>query len=385
MGTTLSEVLDLVGKLDDTPGDETARERFRRYLSKNVQDAGQIRDYVEECLRNTGDQYNRALQDLVNVIGRFLGFEVGFGRYQGVKGQIGFDGRWRSPTGFHIVVEVKTTDVYSVKTAVLMDYINQLISEKTIGSWDDVLGLYVIGRVDPEIKQLENAIVAEKRGDQLRMISVDSLLSLAEMMKVYDVRHQDIVSVLRPSGPTIDPIVDLMTRLVAGPGTVESQPQPVEEVHVPTPEKPDIADVVYWLTPVKSAEEQSAEECIRQLVGQAGIYAFGERTPGRAHIKIGDAVCFYATGTGVIAHATVASLPGKKPHPKVLHSEQYPWVFKLTDPKLNLDKPMIIDEETRARLDAFRDRKPGGNWAWFVQATHKVTEHDFRILTRHEV
>ena len=36
MGTTLSEVLDLVGKLDDTPGDDTARERFRRYFTRNL-------------------------------------------------------------------------------------------------------------------------------------------------------------------------------------------------------------------------------------------------------------------------------------------------------------------------------------------------------------
>lgn len=43
-----------------------------------------LRDYVEECLRESGDQYNRALQDLANHLGRFLGFEVAFGRYHGV-------------------------------------------------------------------------------------------------------------------------------------------------------------------------------------------------------------------------------------------------------------------------------------------------------------
>ena len=57
---TLTETLDLVGRLDDTPGEETPRERFRRRLHDKVREVGQVRDYIEECLRTPGDQYNRA-------------------------------------------------------------------------------------------------------------------------------------------------------------------------------------------------------------------------------------------------------------------------------------------------------------------------------------
>jgi hypothetical protein len=85
MSIALKEILGLVGKLDDTSGDETSRERFRRFLKENITEVGQIRDYIEECLRNSGDKYNRALQDLVNYLGHFLGFEVIFGRYHGVQ------------------------------------------------------------------------------------------------------------------------------------------------------------------------------------------------------------------------------------------------------------------------------------------------------------
>jgi hypothetical protein len=60
MSVTLSEVLALVGEPDDTPGDDAPRERFGRYLKAKVTEAGQVRDYVEECLRGTGDQYNPA-------------------------------------------------------------------------------------------------------------------------------------------------------------------------------------------------------------------------------------------------------------------------------------------------------------------------------------
>lgn len=379
MSIPISQILDLVGKLDDSPGDDTPRERFRRFLKDNIVEVGQIRDYVEECLRTKGDQYNRALQDLVNYIGHFLGFEVAFGRYQGVSGQIGFDGHWKSAEGLHIVVEVKTSEAFAIKPATLNRYVDELISTKSIPSWDDALGLFVIGRPDPETRQLENSIIAEKRTSQLRIISVDSLLSLAEMMNEYDIAHEDILAVIRPSTPTIDPVIDLMARLVAEPKEVAGK----EETRPPL--KPSVeSEAAYWLTSVKSTKEETAEECIQKLVGREQIYAFGERTPGRKHLKPGDWICFYESGKGVVAHAIITTSPEKKPHPKVRQSHQYPWVFHLDRSKLYLDDPTVINAGLRSRLDAFEGRDPEGPWAWFVQATRSITHHDFRILTRQQ-
>jgi transcription elongation factor GreA-like protein len=68
MTMTLSQILALVGALDDSLGNETARERFRRFLKDNAKDVGQLRDYIQERLNNSGTQYNRALQDLANYI-----------------------------------------------------------------------------------------------------------------------------------------------------------------------------------------------------------------------------------------------------------------------------------------------------------------------------
>jgi hypothetical protein len=310
MVLTLQQILALVGKLDDTPGNETPRERFRQFLKQNVRDVGQIRDYIEECLRNSGDQYNRALQDLVNYLGDFLGFTVTFGRYQGVQGQNGFDGHWTSPTGFHIVVEVKTTDAYAIKTSILVGYIDAFISEKVVTNWENALGLYVVGRPDAELRQLENAIVAERRTQQLRIISTESLLSLAETASEYKVTHEEILSLLRPSEPKIDTIVDLISRLVA-----ERKSESIEEVtnlleleKVPQPkELPKQEDEGYWLTSVKSDEKATAEDTVKLLVGREHVYAFGDGTPGRKLIKPGDWICFYATGKGIIAHAKITS------------------------------------------------------------------------------
>ena len=374
---TLEQIFGLVGILDDAPGDDTARERFRRFLLENIREVGQVRDYIEECLRTSGDQYNRALQDLVNHLGHFLGFSVTFGRYKGISNEIGFDGLWKSPTGFSIVIEVKTSETYAINTAPLIGYVDRLISAREIRSWESAIGLYVIGRPDPETRQLENTILAEKRTGQLRVISVESLLSLTEMMNDYDVAHEDTLDILYPPGPAIDPVVDLMARLVAQSRSDDSA------AHVTAEFGPEIeGETMFWLTSVKSDEAGTWEDTIHTLVNRERIYAFGERTPGRKSIKPGDWICFYGAGTGVVAHARITTRPKKQPHPSVRNPERYPWVFQLGDAYVYTDTPTVIDAELRSQLDAFRDRDPNGPWAWFVQATHSLSQHDFETLTR---
>ena len=384
MSIPLQQLLSLVGSLDDSAGQGTPRERFRTFLRDSVREIGQVRDYVGECLRNKGDQYSRALQDIVNHLGTLLGFNVEFGRYQGVRGQIGFDGYWESPTGFHVVVEVKTTEVYAVRTAALVGYVDSMISEQRIPDWDHALGLYVVGRPDPELRQLENAIVAERRAHQLRITSAESLLSLAEVMTTYDVLHTDVLAVICPSGPTIDPVIELMARLVSETRALDEAPDGEqesisEEEHEPAATE---AEPSYWLTPVKGDDEQTAEQVVERLVGREHVYAWGERTPGRKQLKPGDWICCYASSVGVVAHAKVVSAPQRMRHPKIRNPDSYPWVFNLDGPCLYLDEPVPIDADLRAQMDAFRGRDANGSWSWLVQGTRSLSKHDFQVVTR---
>ena len=105
-------------------------------------------------------------------------------------------------------------------------------------------------------------------------------------------------------------MVSLISRLVAqqtseptsSNGGVEQTIQSVEPIEQ---QRVSTDDVAYWLTPVKGDKDQSAEDVLQTLLGQEGIYAFGERTPRRKELKAGDRMCFYAAGKGVVAHATV--------------------------------------------------------------------------------
>jgi hypothetical protein len=56
----------------------------------------------------------------------------------------------------------------------------------------------------------------------------------------------------------------------------------------------------------------------------------------------------------------------------------------VSSPKLYLDSPVFIDADLRSQLEDFKHRDPAKSWAWFVQGTGRVTEHDFAVLTRTE-
>ncbi|MBL9182951.1 MAG: hypothetical protein JNN17_12490 [Verrucomicrobiaceae bacterium] len=48
--------------------------------------------YANECLTDKFDGSGLALQDVINEVGKRLGFKVEQGRYRGIQGEIGFDG-----------------------------------------------------------------------------------------------------------------------------------------------------------------------------------------------------------------------------------------------------------------------------------------------------
>ena len=88
------------------------------------------------------------------------------------------------------------------------------------------------------------------------------------------------------------------------------------------------------------------------------------------------------TGNGIVAHATVNSSPKKEKRQEIRNPESYPWIFSLKDPELYLDNSIIIDKSLRSKLDAFKGKDLNKLWAWFVQSTRKITEHDYGLLTR---
>ena len=83
--------------------------------------------YSDECLEEGFTGSGLALQDIINEVGRRLGFDVVNGRYRGKSGAIGNDGLWELPNKHKFVLEVKTTDAYRIDLNTIADYRRELL------------------------------------------------------------------------------------------------------------------------------------------------------------------------------------------------------------------------------------------------------------------
>jgi len=375
----LQTLLNLVGRLDDSSDAGSASIRFRDYIRNNVGSASELRTYVDAALSSAGEQYNKALQDLINHVGHLLGFDVEFGRYRGVRGGIGFDGVWRSPTGGVLVVEAKTTDVYTVKTATLLSYINDLVSAGQLERSSEATGLYVYGRFDAGTSQLENAIIAERRQEQLRVVSVDALLNLLELTQEYELQHETVLQLLLPSPVRVDTMVNLIFDI-----TSQERRAAVEETPVPA-ESPEPAlgeQINYYLLPAADSEDGTPVlENLHHWLDR-GMWGLGQRTAHRKSFQAGDRLCFYAVRIGVVVECTVVSpafeLDRKRsPKPKL----DVPYGIELRDVRWFEESPVVLTADVRGGLSAFHGRDLSKGWAWFVQGTSKLTREDFALLT----
>lgn len=153
---------------------------LREYLQ--LATVEKLGEYAERCLEEPFTNSGKVLQDVVNELGRRLEYDVTNGRYQGVAGGIGYDGLWLSPEGHSIVVEVKTTDAYRISLDTIMKYRRALQSQSAIGEGASVL--IVVGRHDTG--ELEAQVRGSRHAWEIRLLSVDALLKLANLKQDTD-------------------------------------------------------------------------------------------------------------------------------------------------------------------------------------------------------
>ncbi len=193
------------GKLLD--GGSSSAE-FRAFLALVPSDL--LSRYAAECIAEPFSNSGHAFQDLVNEVGRRLGFLVTPGRYRGVSGQNGFDGLWVFPHDHAAVVEVKTTDAYRIVLETVANYRRTLIADGKIGEKNSSI-LIVVGREDTG--EFEAQIRGSRYAWDVRVISLEGLLRLLALKEELEdpetVRR--IHAILVPREFTrLDEIVDLV-------------------------------------------------------------------------------------------------------------------------------------------------------------------------------
>ena len=214
------------GKLAD---DSVACSEVREYLRSIPSQL--IAKYVDQCLQRSFDDSGLALQDLVNELGRRLGFTVTPGRYRGSSAQPGNDGIWADASRHAIVVEVKTTDAYRIDLDRVAGYRQALAKADAIDLERSSM-LIVVGREDTG--GLEAQIRGSRHAWDMRLISVEALLRMLELKE--EVEDPAIVNriheILRPREFTrLDPIVDIAFAAVED---IRKEEAPEEEPEVRT-------------------------------------------------------------------------------------------------------------------------------------------------------
>lgn len=192
------------GELRD---DSLCSTELRQYLSQVS--TQRLADFAEHCLTSSFPKSGVVLQDVVNELGRRLEYKVVNGKYQGIRGGVGFDGIWRSPDASAIVVEVKTTDTYRIALDTVARYRDKLQASGEVPTPASIL--IVVGRDDTG--ELEAQVRGSKHAWDMRLISVDSLISLVRVKEQTDsgATASKIRGVLVPVEYTrLDRLVDVM-------------------------------------------------------------------------------------------------------------------------------------------------------------------------------
>jgi hypothetical protein len=261
-GKALKQIIGFAGSGKLRHGNDTSHQ-FRTFLYHIPSEV--LSGYANECLTEKFTDNGLALQDVVNQVGRRIGFDVVDGRYTGVAGSIGFDGMWRSSDGHSIIVEVKTTDAFSIDLDKIAGYRRSLIREGAIDE-DHSSILIVCGRDDTG--NLESQVRGSRHAWDIRLISVDALLRLMQLKERLEDPStiQKIRDILVPREYTrVDGIIDLAFSTTEESQQAESTPDLTENGAAETP---------LMLSPelvVKAPPAKFHAACIERIQSHLGI------------------------------------------------------------------------------------------------------------------
>lgn len=161
------------GKLGD--GNSTSIE-FRTLLPEVSVDV--LERFANECLSESFDGSGFALQDIINEVGRRLGYEVEPGYYRGRVATGNQDALWSAPDGWKLIVEIKTTSAYQIHLSTIAGYRERMLAERTALA-DRSSILVVVGREKTD--DFEAQIRGSRHAWIIRIISVSALFRLLKI------------------------------------------------------------------------------------------------------------------------------------------------------------------------------------------------------------
>jgi hypothetical protein len=362
MSVTLSQILTLVGPLDDSQAFDAPRERFRRFLTDNVTDVAALRALVEEAQRMVGEQPHRALQDAIVVLGRFLGFETTFGTYQRLAGAVQFEGQWRSRHHLHVLLEIRSEQTERADP----DDLTRALAALAANSLDDAprIGLSVFTPLFAARGRLEEEQLASN--SDRRIVSTRSLLWLAEAVSDHRMKHDEVVRLLL-SGHSLDTIVQLFERFSGA--ALASVPDRAAERAVEHAEREDhsrrplvgmpgerrsSAGRSFWVVTADRSESGNFEQLVYSAVAKRQVLGVVEDRTLPAVAAPGDAVCFFVSGKGIVGHAEIGAAAEPGLH-LIRDSDRFSRLYRVKDVVV-YEVPIVPDVEMQQTLTTHHQR-----------------------------
>lgn len=295
MSLSLAELLPLIGRLDDAPGFDTPRERFRRFLLERAASLPTIHALIDECQRSVGEQHHRVLQDLIAVLGRLLQFAVTFGSYEGSPDDSTTYARWRSAGQLEVVLQIET-DHASGGLELLARVI--AASESTADGEEPTIGLCVISRNSIARGRLAK-LMSEGQFPGVRIASVQSLLSLASHVATSRVSHAEAVELLKTSA-SLDLMIDLIMRPAATKGPSAGPEDDRSSI--------DGVQPAFWVAIINGDASVTPERWLASVILDRQVLpvCHGDEVRGRG--SLGDWVCFFLPSKGIVGHARLESI-----------------------------------------------------------------------------
>jgi len=348
-GVTLDQILMLTGRLDESAGFDSARERFRRFLLDHVREPAMAGVLIDECQHAPGDEHRRALQDLVVLLGRFLGFHARFGfaaRY----------GEWQSK-GVHVLVDVRAGGADDAEPTAFPAAVAAAAAAAPAAL--RVIGVSVVtplaaGRAGPE--------PAPPAADTpVAVVSLSALLSVTALAAAGRASHDDVVRLLTSSAP-LGFVLGLLERCADDRALLSS-----------TGAHARVESTGFWILRLAGVRGTSPEEFLEIVIGRRHLLGLaGDRAVNDA-VQSGDRICFSIEGKGVVGHGRV--VPRDEDQPTLRDAHRFRHVWGLDDIRVYLAAPVAVDVETELRLRAAGD--PGRDGQTMVS----ISRESFDAMT----
>ena len=328
MNVTVSQVLAMVGRLDDSPGFDTPRERFRRFLVQRISDPQAARLVIQQCQQMSGEQNHRALQDAVVLTGRFLGFHTAFRQYQHDPGAAAISGEWESRRRLRVLLSLCTDQTAAIELEAFAQVVRNGLPAHLHANTPRI-GLCIVSPLFAAKARIEEMLRA-RRHTELRTVSLPGILRMTEMAATGRLTHEDVLQVLNPD-LNLDPVIERFDRWAT-----PARPEP-EHTAVDAGPRPDVGprpaaptDSNYWVAAIQLDTNTPPGQFVESVIAKRRILPINPASHVQRAVESGDSISVYIAGVGFVAHAKVAGVITEG-SPLVRHSERFTQVVTLSD------------------------------------------------------